>query len=77
MSAYELNTRVCFAANYLLILRTQGRISYQEECVHRYNLVISRFIGILSETLNETSTFETSVNMIAFYMAFGILGSDE
>ena len=43
----ELNERIYFAANYLLILRAQGRIT-DENLKQLSNLVINEFIGHLS-----------------------------
>ena len=54
-----------FAANYLIILRAQGRIDYTS--IKNYNRVITRYINQIGHTEDST----------AFYVAFGVLGEKQ
>ena len=53
-----------FAANYLMVLRAQGRIDYTS--IKNYNRVLGRYISSLGHSEDST----------AFYIAFGVLGRE-
>lgn len=82
----ELQHRLFFAANYLLVLRAQGRIRDDPECISSYNLVMERFVKSLGDSIiSPTSTSasgplsqntQATVEMLAFYVAVGTLGAD-
>jgi hypothetical protein len=57
-------------------LRSQGRVSDDSKEV--YNTIMKRFIKLLMEKISHgVKKFESNVQMLAFYIGFGIIGSDE
>ena len=81
----ELELRLEFAANFLILLRAQGRIASasRDAC----NQVMERWIRILRNSSLRSQGQDTrslsarerpaSIEMIAFYVAVGLLGREE
>ena len=80
----ELKHRRGFAANFLLLLRAQGRVA--SASVESCNRVMERWVDILRSSNLRSQEQENrnvavreppaSIEMIAFYIALGLLGRD-
>lgn len=82
-SEKELEHRLFFAANFLIVLRAQGRIGGDDdsngaENLVLYNNVVQTYINFLGDSIATATSLASlsSVEMCSFYVAGGILGQD-
>ena len=82
----EVWHRVMFAANYLLVLRTQGRVEDDMQLLLEYNEVVDSYIRFLISPLRKSNEVKdlaflppgsASVDMISYYIAAGLVGKDD
>lgn len=75
-----------FAANYLLVLRSQGRVEDDTQLLLEFNEVVDAYIRFLISTLTKSnevkdllflSPSSASVEMISYYIAAGLVGRDD
>ena len=75
ISLDELQLRTEFCANYLIVLKEQGRVG--SASLPSYNEVIKRYIKQLECAMLKSQYSAEIVDMLSFYIATGLVGASE
>lgn len=75
ISVDELQLRTEFCANYLIVLKEQGRVGVAS--LPSYNEVVKRYIKQLESAMLSRQNNAELVDMLAFYVATGLVGASE